>query len=129
MRGMAIESQLARRSICQLETIGRRTGKPHLIDIWFAADPARDRIYFLSGGRDGADWLLNLRRQPSVRVRIADRWFGGRASEIEDGPDDGLARRLLGAKYQAWTPGRRLSSWARNSLPVAVDLLEGGAQE
>lgn len=126
---MAVETRLARRSVCQLETVGRRTGNPHLIDIWFAADPARDRIYFLSGGRDGADWLLNLRRQPSVRVRIAARWFSGRATEIEDGPDDGLARRLLAAKYEAWSPGRRLSSWARNSLPVAVDLLEDGAAE
>jgi len=39
-----------------------------------------------------------------------------------DAPALRAARRLLAAKYEEWVPGRRLSSWARNSLPIAVDL-------
>lgn len=124
---MALEPDLARRSVCDLETIGRRTGLPRTIEIWFAADPVRDRIYVLSGGRDGAHWVRNLRRNPAVRARIAGRWFQGRATEVEGGPDDGLARRLLAAKYQGWAEGGALSSWARQSLPVAIDLGFGPA--
>ena len=119
---MALAPEFARRSVCDLETIGRRTGQPRPIEIWFAADPARDRIYLLSGGRDRAHWVRNIRADPKVRVRLGDRWFDGAAAEIEGGRDDGIARRLLAAKYQGWTDGAALSSWARDSLPVAIDL-------
>ena len=119
---MALAPDLDRHSVCALETIGRRTGRPRRIEIWFAVDPDRDRIYLLSGGRDGAHWVRNIRRDGHVRVRIEDRWFDGLASEVEGAPDEGLARRLLAAKYQGWVDGASLSSWARTSLPVAIDL-------
>jgi hypothetical protein len=41
---------------------------------------------------------------------------------VEADHEDALARRLLAAKYQGWQEGRPLSAWARESLPVAVDL-------
>lgn len=119
---MALAPELARRSVCELETIGRRTGQPRRIEIWFSADPVSDRIYLLSGGRDQAHWVRNIRADRRVRVRLGDRWLDGVAAEIEAGPDDGLARRLLAAKYQGWVDGASLSAWARNSLPVAIDL-------
>ena len=119
---MPLQGDLAGRSVCALETIGRVSGQPREIEIWFAAHPEHDRIYVLSGGRDQAHWVRNLRRQPSVRVRIGATWFTGQASEIEGSADDALARRLLAAKYQGWREGRPLSSWARGSLPVAIDL-------
>jgi deazaflavin-dependent oxidoreductase (nitroreductase family) len=124
---MTLPSDLIDRSVCDIETTGRRSGLPRRVEIWFAADPARDRIYVLSGGRDGAHWVRNLRADRAVRVRIGDQWFAGVATEIEGGPDDPLARRLLAAKYQGWSEGRPLSGWARGSLPVAIDLdLVGG---
>jgi deazaflavin-dependent oxidoreductase (nitroreductase family) len=119
---MAIAHDLARLGVCDLETVGRVTGLPRRVEIWFAADPERDRIYLLSGGRDRAHWVRNVRREPRVRVRFGDRWFEGHATQIDDGPDDALARRLLAAKYQGWVEGRPLSAWARGSLPVAIDL-------
>lgn len=119
---MTLASALADRAVCELETIGRQSGRPRRIEIWFAADPARDRIYLLSGGRDQAHWVRNIRRDGRVRVRIGRRWYDGVATEIEAGPDDGLARRLLAAKYQGWVSGGSLSAWARDSLPIAIDL-------
>jgi len=121
---MAIAHELARKSICYLETVGRVSGKPREVEIWFAADPERDRIYLLSGGRDRAHWVRNIRREPSVQVTIGSRRIAGRASEIEGTTDDALARRLLAAKYQGWVEGGELSGWAEGSLPVAIDLFE-----
>ena len=123
---MTLDPDLARQSVCDLETIGRVSGQPRRIEIWFAADPARDRIYLLSGGRDRAHWVLNLRKNPSVRVGIAGRWFSGTAANVEGGPDDGLARRLLAQKYEGWSGDTDLSGWARRSLPVAIDLKAPG---
>jgi deazaflavin-dependent oxidoreductase (nitroreductase family) len=119
---VALAPELARRSVCELETIGRRSGQPRRIEIWFASEPERERIYLLSGGRDRAHWVRNIRADRRVRVRLGDRWFDGAAAEIEGDPDDGLARRLLAAKYQGWVSGASLSAWARDSLAVAIDL-------
>ena len=117
---MIIDPGHAAAGVCYLETIGRATGLPREIEIWFAVDG--DTIYLLSGGRDHAHWVRNLRRDPRARVRIRDRWYGGTARELEGGPDEGRAREALAAKYQGWAPGRPLSEWARTSLPVAIDV-------
>ena len=110
----------AKRSVCRLETVGRTSGRPREIEIWFAADG--DRVFLLSGGRDDAHWVRNLRVEPRVRVRVGGRWYPGIARELEGDPDETRARRLLAAKYQGWREGRPLSDWARDSLPVAIDL-------
>ncbi len=124
---MTLDPGLAALDVCDLETIGRTSGQVRVVEMWFAADPARDRIYLLSGGRDDAHWLRNLRLHRAVRIRLGSRWYGGDAEEIEGGRDEALARRLLAAKYEAWREGRPLSAWARESLPVAIDLPGAGS--
>jgi hypothetical protein len=88
--------------------------------LWFAA--AGDRVYFLSGGRDGSAWVRNIAAEPAVRLRLGDRWFRGRAAWIEGASDDMLAREALDAKYHGWREGRPLTRWARTALPVRLDL-------
>ena len=108
---------LAEEDFCYLTTVGRVTGRPHEIEIWFSVDGTA--LYMLSGS-DCSDWVKNLRKTPEVTVRIADRTFQGRARVVEEGREDELARRLLVEKYES-TPGS-LSNWRRSALPVAVDL-------
>lgn len=48
---MALDDRLARERFCHLTTIGRRTGAPRRIEIWFAAAPGPDTVYLLAGGR------------------------------------------------------------------------------
>ena len=113
-------AELAGANVCYLTTVGRRTGKRHTIEIWFAL---RDNtLYLLSGGGDSADWVRNLRKTTAVRVRVGGRTLGGTAREVTDPEEDALARELLDGKYMSWEPGRRLSAWARGALPVAIDL-------
>ena len=114
--------RLADQDFAYLTTIGRRTGKAHTIEIWFGL---RDgRVYVLSGGGDRADWMQNLMKTSRVRVRIGTQTASGTARVVRAGTkEDELARQLLDGKYQGWRGGRRLSSWARNALPVAIDLL------
>ena len=110
---------LASEDFCYLTTTGRVTGGPHTIEIWFAIEGRT--LYMLSGGRDGSDWVKNLKRTPEVVVRIAGERFEGRARVVEDAGEDELARRLLVEKYER-SPGS-LSNWRRTALPVAVDLV------
>lgn len=107
--------------VCYLETVGRVTGKRRTIEIWFAIDGWT--AYVLSGGRDAAHWVRNIRAQPSVRVRVGGRTFAGQARVIEGETPEPRARRLLASKYQGWSQDQPLSRWARESLPVAIDLV------
>jgi deazaflavin-dependent oxidoreductase (nitroreductase family) len=108
---------------CYLTTAGRVSGRPHTIEIWFALQGST--LYLLSGGGDRSDWVRNLSAQPAVTVRIGRRdaaELAGHARVVEPGTEeDELARRLVVAKYQP-TYGGDLTSWRRESLPVAVDL-------
>jgi deazaflavin-dependent oxidoreductase (nitroreductase family) len=117
---MATLERLADEKVCYLTTIGRRSGKRHTIEIWFA--PHDRTLYLLSGGGDSADWVRNIRKTSAVRVRVGGRTVDGTAREIASPEEDALARELLDEKYMSWKPGRRLSSWARAALPIAVDL-------
>ena len=111
-----------------LTTVGRRSGRPHTIEIWYAEH--QGVRYLLSGNGEVADWVRNLRREPSARLRV-----GGPRELRADLPgavavtarfvatpaEDALARRLLAAKYQGWREGEPLSEWAATSLLVAFD--------
>ena len=113
--------RLANEDFAYLTTIGRRTGRAHTIEIWFGLHDRR--VYVLSGGGDRADWVRNLRRTPRVRVRIGTRTATGTAHVVRRGTkEDQVARELLDGKYQGWREGTRLSTWARNALPVAIVL-------
>jgi len=123
-RRVTIEDRFPDEPYCYLTTTGRSSGQPREIEIWFAAEG--DTIYLLSGGGHNAHWVLNLIKQPRVRVRIADETFAGTARVLEPGEEERAARPLLAAKYQDWQPGKPLSGWARTALPVAI-ALESGA--
>ena len=112
--------RLADEDFAYLTTIGRRTGRPHRIEIWFAI--AGGRLFLLSGGGDKADWVKNIRKNGRVRVRVGTRSVAARARITRRGAEDEQARRLLDAKYMAWTPKKKLSSWARGSTPVVIEL-------
>jgi deazaflavin-dependent oxidoreductase (nitroreductase family) len=108
---------------CYLTTIGRVTGKPHEIEIWFGLNNAT--FYLLSGGMDKSDWVKNLLKNPAVSVRVAKHTFVGTARLVNDEKDEMVARYLLAEKYQEWESGRTLSEWARTALVIAIDLTQG----
>lgn len=113
-------ASLATEEYCYLTTIGRVTGKPHEIEIWFAVH--EDSLHLMAGGKYESDWVKNLLKNPSVSVRIADHTFAGTARIVTDETEETKARYALAEKYQEWEEGRTLSKWARTALPVAIDI-------
>ena len=106
-----------------LTTVGRRTGRPHRIEIWFAERAGR--LYLLSGGRDRADWVRNVTANPMVTVELAGETRVGVAHIVDpDSADDQLARDLLVGKYADTEDG--LEAWGRTSLPVVIEFAETG---
>jgi deazaflavin-dependent oxidoreductase (nitroreductase family) len=100
-----------------LTTTGRRSGRPHRIEIWFAA---QDRtLYLMSGGRDRADWVRNLLANPRVSVELGGETHQGVARVLApETAEDQLARDLLVAKYG---DQEDLDEWGRTSLPIAIE--------
>ena len=100
-----------------LTTIGRRTGRPHRIEIWFAAQDGR--VYLLAGGRERSDWVRNLRAHAQVTVELGDETHAGTAGVLRAGTvEDQRARELLVGKYRE---GDNLDEWGRTALPVVVE--------
>jgi deazaflavin-dependent oxidoreductase (nitroreductase family) len=112
--------RLAGEDFAYLTTTGRKSGRAHRIEIWFALHEGR--VYLLSGGGDTADWVRNIRKSGAVRIQIGTRSVNARARIARAGAEDQRARELLDAKYMGWKAGKKLSSWARGSTPVVIDL-------
>ncbi|MDR7419631.1 MAG: nitroreductase family deazaflavin-dependent oxidoreductase [Armatimonadota bacterium] len=54
-----------------LTTIGRKSGLPRQIEIWFVY--ASDRFYLLAERGRSAAWVRNVERHPRVTVRLGSR--------------------------------------------------------
>jgi deazaflavin-dependent oxidoreductase (nitroreductase family) len=104
---------------CYITTTGRRSGRAHTIEIWFAL--RSECVYVLSGGGEGSDWVRNVRANPTVGLRLGDRDLLARARVVEDPEEDALARELLVGKYSSRTSDD-LEEWRRTALPIAIDL-------
>ena len=79
------EVYLRRQREMYLVTPGRRTGRPHRVELWFASEPGR--IYLMAYARRhgrGTDWYRNLQRAGSALVEVGERRYEGRWERITD---------------------------------------------
>jgi deazaflavin-dependent oxidoreductase (nitroreductase family) len=107
------------RSVIDLTTTGRVTGRPHRIEIWFAQDGRT--LYLLSGGGDRSDWVKNVAHTPEVVIHAGDVDLAGRARIVLDPEEVVRAKDAVVAKYRPRYAGD-LTDWKDRSLPVAIEL-------
>jgi deazaflavin-dependent oxidoreductase (nitroreductase family) len=123
MTADAIDPDAGEQPYAWLTTIGRRTGEPRTVELWFVLDGRT--VHFLAGGGEDAQWVRNADAEPAVRLRIGQRTYRGRARRpVPASTEELAARRRMAAKYQGWREGRPLSRWAREALCIAVDLAD-----
>jgi deazaflavin-dependent oxidoreductase (nitroreductase family) len=111
--------KFAEEDFCYLTTIGRISGRPHTIEIWFTIH--EQTLYMLSGGRDKSDWVKNALQNPAVQLKINSSTFNGTARLVKGAEEDSLARKIVFEKYVHRTSDD-LVDWSRTSLPIAVDI-------
>jgi len=87
-----------------LRTLGRRTGVPREIEIWYTQ---RDGSYYVIAEQPSSHWVQNLRLESRVEVRVAARQVPARARILDPVLDRELIHRvqeLSQAKY-GWGSG------------------------
>lgn len=111
-----------REDFCYLTTMGRVSGNPHTIEIWFALDPDDPtRLAMMAGGGRTSDWVRNLEKTPGVTIKLGTLLYPATARVVApDEPDDALIRGLLVEKYRG--PSQPLDTWGRTALPVLFTL-------
>lgn len=95
----AVRGALHRDMTIDITTIGRRSGEPRRIEIWFVA--VDDAIY-ITGTPGPRDWLANLRADPRLTFHLKESVeadLPARAVEVTN-PDE--RRRVLTAATTAW---------------------------
>lgn len=91
--------------VARLETRGRRSGRPQVATVGYVEES--DGSLLVAAGDPGADWVRNLRADPTCRATVGERTAPGRAEEL-DGPDRARAIRELILRYG--TPAERLGA-------------------
>jgi deazaflavin-dependent oxidoreductase (nitroreductase family) len=88
-----------------LTTIGRRSGLPREIEIWFTERGGR--YYVIAETRDRAHWVRNIVADPRVRFRVADRAMvgTGRIVDAEAEPELNAEIRALSRAKYGWGDG------------------------
>ena len=97
--------------VLYLTTIGRRTGLPREIEIWFVESGGK--LYLLAEKFREANWVQNIERNPRVKVRLDGREMEATARVLDPQRDQvtwDLAQEL-GRKKYGWGEG----------LPVEID--------
>ena len=101
--------------VLHLTTIGRRTGLPREIEIWFVV--YRERFYLFAETGEAAAWVKNIRSNPEVTVRIGERQFGAMARVLDRDTDRELWDQVAAiADAEIWM-GRRA---AGGNQPVSA---------
>ena len=100
-----------RERVLYLTTVGRKSGQPREIEIWFVTH--QGSFYVLAEQGHNAQWVRNIRANPDVSIRIKQHQFRARG-------------RILDAEYdrQEWDVvadlARRKYGWGEG-LPVAIE--------
>lgn len=102
---MASSTAINDEKFLYLTTIGRITGEPREIEIWFVE--SNGRLYILAEHFHKAQWVKNIERDSRVLVRVGDSEFEGTARALDAERDRAAwqtAQRLANEKY-GWGEG------------------------
>lgn len=93
-------SRYADLDVCRLITVGRRSGRPHDIEMWFGV--VETLVCMISGNGHGADWYRNALQTPEVAVRFGRTPYAGIARPADPGEERRRVGLEMTRKYAGW---------------------------
>lgn len=115
---------LRREKFAYLTTVGRKTGKPHTVELWFAY---ADGSIFLSHEGEETDWMKNVTVTRHVRVRIGRLSLEADATVLEAGKAEDAGRQALYEKYYGRAPKATIDDWFELSTVIKLDSIKYSA--
>lgn len=103
-----------------LTTIGRKTSKPRLVQIWFSF--VNDHFYVFSRRGLKSNWAKNVLKNGYVTVNLAGRALAGTAYLLDDRDMEKEIFKYLKTKYRFY-PQTYIFSWKLRKL-FEIDLNE-----
>lgn len=103
-----------------LTTKGRKTGRSHMVELWFAL--GEDKV-FLSHEGDETDWMKNIKENGEVSFEIGGKNFTGKAHYVDDHSDEAWQCKVaLYEKYYGKATKEVIEDWFSLSKLVAIDV-------
>jgi deazaflavin-dependent oxidoreductase (nitroreductase family) len=96
---------LAEEQYLYLTTVGRKTGLPREIEIWFMR--LGGRFYLIAEKRERASWVQNIINNPQIKFRVGGQNFSGFGRVVDEVNETDLRQRVceeFDQKY-GWSDG------------------------
>ena len=100
-----------------LTTVGRKTGRRHVVELWFAV--ADGKIYLSHEGKH-TDWMRNITQNSRVENRIRDICFAGKARILTKGVIFEAGKKALYLKYYGPETKEVIDDWFSSSAIVEI---------
>ena len=102
-----------------LTTIGRKTGNPHTVELWFAV--AMGNIYLSHEGAD-TDWMKNILTDNTVGFTINGHRFKGQAHIFREGAVFEIGKHALYRKYYGEASNDVVDDWFSESTVIEINI-------
>jgi len=111
---------VANEKLIHLTTPGRRTNKPHMVELWFAV--SHGRVYLSHEGEE-TDWMKNIRKNGDVSFEIGGRNFTGTARLLENKSEEAWQGKVaLYEKYYGKASKETIEDWFSLSKLLLIEL-------
>jgi hypothetical protein len=111
--------RLADEKYIYLTTRGRKTGKPHTVELWFAL--AGKKIYL---SHEGAytDYMKNILKDSQVEFKIGNIKFKGNSRIVEGGEAFEVGKHALYLKYYGKAEEDTINDWFSESTIIEISM-------
>ncbi len=116
-----VRTALTSDRVIDITTIGRKTGRPRRIEIWF--HNLDDRI-FITGMPGRRSWYANLRANPDFTFHLKDSTEADLAARATAITDPVERREILTEITSRVGAAERIDAWVERSPLIEVELAE-----
>ena len=113
-----VQQALARDRTIDITTIGRKSGLPRRIEIWFYRAEGR---FFLSGGPGRRSWYANLLDRPEFTFHLKQSLRADLPAKAKPVSDPEERRALLTSILDDLSMSRELEAWVSGSPLMEIE--------
>ena len=106
-----------KQKLIHLTTKGRKTGKPHTVEVWFAV---ADGLVYLSHEGERTDWMKNIAENGQVEAKIGGLTFKGGAKMTGARASRERGKKALYEKYYGAAKQEVIDDWFSLSRVIEI---------